>query len=128
MIMKKELRKLDSDLRSCFGYNGGEMSAFKISDIHTVLAAVFGENDGADWHWIVQLCDGRFGYIRGGCDYTGWDCKSDGENAAFDTLEEAINAVPEKEEYYNRGNLRNHIRAQINGDMPFGVIKINSND
>jgi hypothetical protein len=32
-----------------------------------------GENDGADWHWIVELRDG-WAYIAAGCDYTGWDC------------------------------------------------------
>lgn len=41
-----------------------------------VLYELTGDNDGPDWHWIVLLADGRHAYINGGCDYTGWDCRS----------------------------------------------------
>jgi hypothetical protein len=46
---------------------------FTLADVADVIAAVEGENDGADWVAVVRLRDGRFGYVTAGCDYTGWD-------------------------------------------------------
>lgn len=42
------------------------------ADIIEILATKAGANDGPDWHWIVMLANGKFAYIRAGCDYTGW--------------------------------------------------------
>lgn len=36
-----------------------------------------GENDGADWVWLVRYADDTIYRFQGGCDYTGWDCQSD---------------------------------------------------
>lgn len=41
--------------------------------VDKVLAVVEGENYEADWHWVVKFSNDELGYIRGGCDYTGWD-------------------------------------------------------
>ena len=46
---------------------------YNLLDVKRVLAVVEGEHDGADWHWIIALRDGRYAYTSGGCDYTGWD-------------------------------------------------------
>jgi len=43
------------------------------AQIKELLATIPGENDGADWHWLVSLENGNIAYLRGRCDYTGWD-------------------------------------------------------
>lgn len=35
-----------------------------------------GYNDGDDWLWLVRLSNGHHWWLRGWCDYTGWDCRS----------------------------------------------------
>ena len=64
----------NEDLRDCLGYN--PQDEFTYDDIFGVLAVFEGMNDGPDWHWIVKLRTGEDYYLRGGCDYTGWDCQS----------------------------------------------------
>lgn len=68
---------VDYDLDTCLEYNP---QSFEVSEIKKVLAVWTGENDGDDWRWIIQLNNtkhgGRFVFLQGGCDYTGWDCQS----------------------------------------------------
>ena len=68
-----EARGIDWDLLACLQYNPQD---FTIEDIARVLAVYEGENDGNNWRWIIRLTDGRFVFLIGGCDYTGWDCQS----------------------------------------------------
>lgn len=67
----------DSDLQTCLEYNPQD---FVFEDIKDVLAVIEGANDEANWHWILELKKefegGTFAYLEGGCDYTGWDCRS----------------------------------------------------
>src|ERR1700733_13742175 len=72
--------------------NSGEIDE---DDIESLLACVEGENDGYSWHWIVKLKDGAYGYLTGGCDYTGWDCQSSLDHFKSDDLEECLEKVPE---------------------------------
>ncbi len=65
--------ELDYELTACLNYNP---QPFAESDIAEVLAVWEGQNDGDDWRWILRLKDGRFVFLQGGCDYTGWDCQS----------------------------------------------------
>jgi hypothetical protein len=60
------------DLGYALEYNDVYASA----QIKKGLACIEGENDEKDWHWLVLLENGKVAYIRGGCDYTGWDCQS----------------------------------------------------
>lgn len=46
---------------------------FTRMDVAYVIAYVDGEPDEDSWMCIVELHDGRFGYVEGGCDYTGFD-------------------------------------------------------
>jgi hypothetical protein len=86
-----ESRGIDWDLEACLEYNPQE--TFDIPDIKKVLAVYEGENDGADWHWVLELkqpvkvnlsdnievthyIKGKYVYLNGWCDYTGWDCQS----------------------------------------------------
>src|SRR5512139_4101503 len=67
-------RGIDYDLAGCLEYNSQDN--FDLDDIKKVLAVVEGANDESDWHWILELDSGEYYYLRGGCDYTGWDCQS----------------------------------------------------
>lgn len=71
---------VDWDLSACLEYNPQE---FNILDIMKVLAVWEGENDEDDWRWIIEVkpdCaknhKGKYVFLQGGCDYTGWDCQS----------------------------------------------------
>jgi hypothetical protein len=86
-----ESRGIDWDLEACLENNPQE--TFDIPDIEKVLAVYEGENNGADWHWVLELKQpvdqkvnddpdntlhirGKYVYLNGWCDYTGWDCQS----------------------------------------------------
>lgn len=73
-IDKWAKRGVDYDLFACLENN--PQDAFMVADIRRVLAVWEGANDGDDWRWVIELFDGRFVFLRGGCDYTGWDCRS----------------------------------------------------
>ena len=64
-----------------------------------VLAEIEGENDGASWHWIVEFNNGKYAYITGGCDYTGWDCQSHANIYYGDSLEEVLEHTPNYDNY-----------------------------
>lgn len=77
---KMEKRGIDYDLDACLEYNPQD---FTIFDIEKVLAIYEGEHDEEDWRWVIKVnkeCaaknGGRFVFLQGGCDYTGWDCQS----------------------------------------------------
>ena len=64
---------LDPDLQQAMTYNP---QSFTQNDIAEVVGIAEGERDEAPWHWLVSLKDGRWAYMVGGCDYSGWDCQS----------------------------------------------------
>lgn len=72
-----------------------------------MLAFINGENDGANWHWLVRTEDGKYAYLTGGCDYTGWDCQSSLDTFVEDTLDAALRQVGD--DY--RDALREQMRA-----------------
>ena len=78
-------RAIDGNLSSCLEYNA--QPGFTEDDIAKVLAIFEGQNDEDDWRWIIQLNDNRFVYLKGGCDYTGWDCQSWAESTVHETVE-----------------------------------------
>ena len=63
-------RGIDQDLLSAMYHHG---MGIKPEGIKRVLAVVEGENDGPEWHWLIELKDSQYAYATGGCDYTGWD-------------------------------------------------------
>ncbi len=62
-------------LSASLGY-AGSLEHFSRTDVAEILAMAEGENDGASWQIAVRLYDGRFAFLEGSCDYTGWDCQS----------------------------------------------------
>lgn len=83
-----QARGIDFDLDACLDTN--PQGAFTILDIDRVLAVYEGENNERDWRWILRLHDGRYVYLRGGCDYTGWDCQSWASHTFEDSPEAAV--------------------------------------
>lgn len=78
---------LDYDLSACLEYN--PQPGVHEDNIVRVLAVWEGENDEDDWRWVVDLDNGKFAFIQGGCDYTGWDCQSWATSVLTSTPEEA---------------------------------------
>lgn len=115
--MRTIIRKLDSDLEYCAEYDCG----LDLKDIVNVLAQVPGEADQLDWHWIVEMKDGRFLYVTGGCDYSGWGCQDWGEAKEAKTAIEAAMLAPEKEEYHEEYNIRQQLLDQLAGEQPYGL-------
>lgn len=71
---------------------GSSVSTAEVSrtDVAEIIAAVNGENDGADWLGLFLLKDGRYLVASGGCDYTGWDCQAGNQLLACATLDDAM--------------------------------------
>lgn len=64
---------IDYDLSACLECNP---QSFYEDDIEAALAVWEGERDGDAWRWILRLKDGRTMFLKGACNYTGWECKS----------------------------------------------------
>lgn len=58
------------------------------------VAVIYGQSEGErdERSWIVwgQLADGRYFVARGGCDYTGWDCRASNSGNVASTKEELV--------------------------------------
>jgi len=61
-------------------------------DVKGIVHCREGENDYANWLYVLEMNDGRFAYVTAGCDYTGWDCRAGGDVTYADSL---IELVPE---------------------------------
>lgn len=115
---------VDYDLRACLEYNP---QSFEVEHIEKVLATWEGENDGDDWRWVIKLTAkgakqkaGKYVFLQGGCDYTGWDCRSSADCAYFSSaLSAAKFANPGFSEYRSNGeqvsaNLREQLKKGKN--------------
>lgn len=111
-------RMNDYDFKECMKY-----APFAIEDVKDILACVAGEADGPNWHYIVELKNGQYGYVTGGCDYTGWGCQENG-SGKLGTLEECLNESPIEDGYGMKRNVRETLQAQIDGKEPYGVITL----
>lgn len=107
-IEKEGSRLDDYDFKECAKY-----APFQIWDIEDILACWPGEADGDNWDYIVKLKNGTFGWITGGCDYTGWGCQENGEGKHAKTAEEAIFFAPEER--------RDNLRKQVDGSAPYAL-------
>lgn len=69
-----------------FSESIAQAEGFAMADIDSALAA-WGENgDYAEWSggFLLRLKDGRFAYVEGWCDTTGWGCQDGVETRLFD--------------------------------------------
>lgn len=111
------LRKPDYDLKALFEEGHGK--GIEIGDVANVLALVPGWADGLAWHWIVRLKDGKYAYITGGCDYSGWGCQDWGTVGVADSIDQAIN-MASQEENINKP-IAQQLLDQLIGKQPFGL-------
>ena len=112
-----DTRLSDLDLKLAFEYNKTPFPLSMINNLHAVIA---GENDEYDWYWIVSLKDGRFSLIKGGCDYTGWECRSEVSCEFAGSLEAAANLAPEIEDRTKR-IIRAQLLSQLRNEQPYGL-------
>lgn len=91
-------RGIDYDLIACLDNNP---QPFNENDIETVLAVYEGERDEEDWRWVLQLKDGRYVFLQGGCDYTGWDCQSWADHEFAGSPAEAAKHAEEDQGVYS---------------------------
>lgn len=85
-MLTLEQLKADSDWQEAFHYAEG----FAIDDVAEVRNAVEGENDGDEWIVWGKLKDGRWFYLKAGCDYTGWDCQASGSSYTSQNKQDLI--------------------------------------
>jgi len=84
-----------SDFEQAKGVSKG--ITWENTDIKHLHACKFGENDGPDWIWIIEFKDGTFGWLKAGCDYTGWDCQASGKfSGGYVSAKEAIENLPDE--------------------------------
>lgn len=51
---------------------------FTREDVKKIFGISDGERNERSWIIYGQLKDKRYFYLEAGCDYTGWDCRTDG--------------------------------------------------
>ena len=90
-------------------------------DIKNVLAQVPGEADGMDWYWIVEMKDGKFYYVTGGCDYSGWGCRDWGEAKEAATAREAALLAKNDEYDPEKKSIKDQLLDQLIGKQPYGL-------
>lgn len=70
-------------------YNGS-LATFSREDVAEIFQQEGGENDGDEWIIYGRLKDGRYFSARGGCDYTGWDCRASNSGCVAETRDDII--------------------------------------
>lgn len=114
-----KLHEIDSDLKCAVEYSGG----LDLSSVKGVAACVYGENDEAEWYWVIALKDGTHGLGVGGCDYTGWDCQSWFKFTPAKTALQAAKLAPVKEDgWTSKRHIQKVLIKQLEGTQPFGSI------
>lgn len=82
-----------ADLIHAYWEHGSEGTwGFDLGQVKRLVALFEGENDGPNWRWLLELNDGRYASLLGGCDYTGWDCQSAVQVTLHECLSHALQA------------------------------------
>jgi hypothetical protein len=75
--------------RRVLGFEGSN-EPFTRSDVAEIVAISDGTNDELNWIGIFKLNDGRFGFVRAGCDFTGWDCQASGDAEVAGSVDDLV--------------------------------------
>lgn len=97
---------------------------FNREDVVDIEGISEGENDERDWLVCGRLRDGRFFFLAAGCDYTGWDCRSNGRAYVATTWTE-LRLVITNEEWTrltHAGDACVEIQKAMNKVMPCMVL------
>jgi hypothetical protein len=75
-----------------------ERATVKAEEIESVLYAWGAKGDMAEWEggFLCALKDGRFYYLTGWCDTTGWGCQDGISETFFESLPTLKNLGPER--------------------------------
>lgn len=68
----------------------GSLATFRRCDVEEISQMENGEKDEKDWIIYGQLKDGRWFSARGGCDFTGWDCRASNSGDVAATKQDII--------------------------------------
>ncbi len=111
-------RGIDYDLSACLEYNSPDLT---IDDIEMVLAVWEGEKDEDDWRWIIRKTDGSVILLVGGCDYTGWDCRSGAQSFPAASVTDALYQVATEDFSYANDRHREVIIQHMKDQLDAGV-------
>lgn len=96
----------DYDWKQAFGYAGEpdtdgrarliktisepdiSLEPFTREDVQDIYGLDGGVHDEIDWVIYGKLKDGRYFFLKAGCDLTGWDCQADGITVVSDSKED----------------------------------------
>lgn len=71
--------------------------AFDRTDVAEVLHISVGEKDERDWLLVGRLKSGLYFFLAAGCDYSGWDCQSDGRAYVGRSLDDVSSVITTEE-------------------------------
>lgn len=80
----------------------GEIPVFSRDDVTVIYAIVEGTNDEEEW-LLLGKAKGLYFYLSAGCDYTGWDCRSNGRVCVARSKARIINFAITPEEKVRLG-------------------------
>jgi hypothetical protein len=98
-----------------FSESLAQAEGFSRADVESVVAA-WGENgDFAEWSggFVLRLKDGRFAYIEGWCDTTGWGCQDGVETTLYDAMPAVSELQPMKAWDHKPEDLAKYLRGEI---------------
>lgn len=100
-------RGMDYDFCAAVEYNNIDVD---FDNVRKVLALFEGENDGDSWRWIFVTNDNRYAFMKGWCDYTGWDCQSGCNVTYFDNIKDTVRFMITEE---STGGWQNEKRKDV---------------
>lgn len=103
-----------------------DLAGLDVEQVKHLMACVPGEADGPDWHWVYILKNDKYGYMYGGCDYTGWDCQAGAQAEEYATLDDLLEKIGtdldkwDKKRFDER-KIKEQLTKQINGEQPYAL-------
>jgi len=85
------------NVRRILGFTGSN-EPFARSDVQRIIAISDGVNDELDWIGLFELNDGRFAFVRAGCDFTGWGCQASGDAEVGSSVDDLVRLALNDEE------------------------------
>jgi hypothetical protein len=106
--------------------DAAELANLDADQVQHLLACVPGEADGPKWYWIYLLKNGHFGFMWGGCDYSGWDCQAEAEAKELPTLDAIFEEMNSFFDSYDKAevderHIKEQLRNQIDGKQPYAL-------
>jgi len=101
----------DYDFTACLENNDVKLN---VEEIEGSVAFVCGHNDEDEWIWVFKMKGGEYSLLSGGCDYTGWDCRSSASIEFGKTAKALINTISDESK-------KQSLLDQLTGRLPWGM-------